>query len=203
MCEEARERLILERLTRAPKTYRKSHVQVTFTLDNFYPWCRARQRCFRPRFVTLRRSNHLRQPDLGCRSTESLRCRSHRNTVQLNCTAIDDMKHSRVPPDALTYSILISGFLQNGDLRYSMEWYYKMMHGGFVPATFLVNNLMAALHGSGQGQQVVMLFRDMERHGVRKNEQSFEIAMEACEKFGLEDARAQIENEFKDYLAVH
>ncbi|KAF9286070.1 hypothetical protein BGZ68_003267 [Mortierella alpina] len=115
---------------------------------------------------------------------------------------LDDMKRSRVPPDALTYSILISGFLQNGDLRYSMEWYYKMMHGGFVPATFLVNNLMAALHGSGQGQQVVMLFRDMERHGVRKNEQSFEIAMEACEKFGLEEARAQIEDEFKDYLAV-
>ncbi|KAF9569160.1 hypothetical protein EC968_002706 [Mortierella alpina] len=115
---------------------------------------------------------------------------------------LNDMKHSRVAPDALTYSILISGFLQNGDLRYSMEWYYKMMHGGFVPATFLVNNLMAALHGSGQGQQVVMLFRDMERHGVRKNEQSFEIAMEACEKFGLEEARVQIENEFKDYLAV-
>ncbi|CAO3568329.1 unnamed protein product [Mortierella alpina] len=115
---------------------------------------------------------------------------------------LDDMKRSRVPPDALTYSILISGFLQNGDLRYSMEWYYKMMHSGFVPATFLVNNLMAALHGSGQGQQVVMLFRDMERHGVRKNEQSFEIAMEACEKFGLEDARALIEDEFKDYLAV-
>ena len=35
VCEEVHGRLILERLTRAPKTYRKSHVQVTFTLDNF------------------------------------------------------------------------------------------------------------------------------------------------------------------------
>ncbi|KAI8596527.1 hypothetical protein EDD21DRAFT_388018 [Dissophora ornata] len=115
--------------------------------------------------------------------------------------ALDDMKHSRVAPDALTYSILISGFLQNGDLRYAMEWYYKMMDGGFIPATFVINNLMAALHGSGQGQQVLMMWREMDRLGIKKNEQSFEIGLEACEKFGLHDAIPQIEEELKIYLA--
>jgi len=114
--------------------------------------------------------------------------------------ALDDMKQSRVAPDALTYSILISGFLQNGDLRYAMEWYYKMMDGGFIPATFVINNLMAALHGSGQGQQVLMMWREMDRLKIKKNEQSFEIALEACEKFGLHDALPQIEEELKTYL---
>ncbi|KAF9186431.1 hypothetical protein BGZ51_002017 [Haplosporangium sp. Z 767] len=113
---------------------------------------------------------------------------------------LDDMKHSKVRPDALTYSILITGFLQNGDLRFSMEWYFKMVDNGFVPAPFVVNNLMAALHGSGQGQQVMLLWQEMNRLRIRKNEQSYEIALEACEKYGL-DARDQIEEEFRTYLA--
>ncbi|KAG0258197.1 hypothetical protein BG011_003430 [Mortierella polycephala] len=103
-------------------------------------------------------------------------------------------------PDALTYSILITGFLQNGDLRYSMEWFFKMIDSGFVPAPFVFNSLMAALHGSGQGQQVMLLWQEMDRLRVRKNEQSYEIAREACEKYDL-DARYQIEEEFKIYLA--
>ena len=113
----------------------------------------------------------------------------------------DDMTDSGVRPDALSYSILISGYLQNGDLRYSMEWYYKMMDKGFVPAPFLINNLMAALHGSGQGQQVLVLWNEMGRMDIRKNEQSYEIVLETCEKYGLEDARKQIEWEFQHYLA--
>ncbi|KAI7820971.1 hypothetical protein BC939DRAFT_494330 [Gamsiella multidivaricata] len=115
--------------------------------------------------------------------------------------SLEDMKRSKVAPDALTYSILISGFLQNGDLRYAMEWYYKMMDGGFVPATFVFNNLMAALHGSGQGQQVLLMWAEMDRIDIKKNEQSFEIALEACEKFDLHDARPQIEEQLKTYLA--
>ncbi|KAG0311932.1 hypothetical protein BGZ99_009827 [Dissophora globulifera] len=115
--------------------------------------------------------------------------------------AFDDMKRSRVRPDALTYSILISGFLQNGDLRYAMEWYYKMMEGGHIPATFVINNLMAALHGSGQGQQVLVMWHEMDRIGIKKTEQSYEIALEACEKYGLDDALPQIEEELKIFLA--
>ncbi|GJJ78980.1 hypothetical protein EMPS_11339 [Entomortierella parvispora] len=113
----------------------------------------------------------------------------------------DDMTYSRVPPDALSYSILISGYLQNGDLRYSMEWYYKMMERGFVPAAFLINNLMAALHGSGQGEQVLVLWNEMSRMDIRKNEQSYEIVLETCEKYGLDDARKQIEWDFQHFLA--
>lgn len=113
----------------------------------------------------------------------------------------NDMGDSGVRPDALSYSILISGYLQNGDLRYSMEWYYKMMDRGFVPAAFLVNNLMAALHGSGQGQQALLLWNEMGRLDIRKNEQSYEIVLETCEKYGLEDARKQIEWEFQHFLA--
>ncbi|KAG0050051.1 hypothetical protein BGZ83_005172 [Gryganskiella cystojenkinii] len=112
----------------------------------------------------------------------------------------DEMKASRVMPDKLTYSILISGFLQNGDLRYSMEWYYRMIEQGFTPAVFLVNNLMAALYGSGQGQQVILLAKEMERMSLRKNEQSFEILFETCEKYGLSDARSKLEEEYNDYL---
>ncbi|KAF9100330.1 hypothetical protein BGX27_000448 [Mortierella sp. AM989] len=113
---------------------------------------------------------------------------------------LKDMKQSRVQPDALTYSILISGYLQNGDLRFAMEWYYKMIEGGHVPATLVVNNLMAALHGSGQGQQVMMLWREMDHLGMKKNEQSFEIALEACEKFGLHEAQSRIEEELQRFL---
>ncbi|KAK3847810.1 MAG: hypothetical protein J3R72DRAFT_430845 [Linnemannia gamsii] len=115
---------------------------------------------------------------------------------------LDDMSRTRVEPDALTYSILISGYLQNGDLRYSMEWYYKMIEGGFKPAPFVMNNLMSALHGSGQGQQVLMLWREMGRLRIRKNQRSYEILFEICDEFGLDDQRAEIEEEFKTFL-VH
>ncbi|KAF9995247.1 hypothetical protein BGZ79_011070 [Entomortierella chlamydospora] len=115
--------------------------------------------------------------------------------------ALEDMKRSRVPPDNLTYSILISGYLQNGDLRFAMEWYYKMIESGHVPTTRVANNLMAALHGSGQGQQVLLLWREMDRMNVGKNDQSFEIALEACEKFGLHDDKLRIEKELNIYLS--
>ncbi|KAF8984245.1 hypothetical protein BGZ46_008547 [Entomortierella lignicola] len=114
---------------------------------------------------------------------------------------LEDMKNSHVAPDALTYSILISGYLQNGDLRYAMEWYYKMLDSRLVPSTYLLNNLMAALHGSGQGQQVMLLWSEMSRLNIGKNQQSFEIALEACEKFGLHDARSQIEGELNHFLS--
>ncbi|KAF9902599.1 hypothetical protein BX616_001881 [Lobosporangium transversale] len=114
--------------------------------------------------------------------------------------ALEDMRKSRVIPDALTYSILISGYLQNGDLRFAMQWYYKMIEGGYRPATFVFNNLMAALHGSGQGEQVMMLWHEMERLRIKKNSQTFEIALEACEKFGMDSER--IEEELKTYLAT-
>jgi pentatricopeptide repeat protein len=116
--------------------------------------------------------------------------------------SLEDMRRCRVKPDALTYSILISGFLQNGDLRYAMEWYYKMMEGGFKPAVFVLNNLMAALHGSGQGQQVLVMWHEINRMGLRKDEQTFEIVLEACEKYGLDEARPQIEEELKTFLAT-
>ncbi|KAF9348445.1 hypothetical protein BGX26_000158 [Mortierella sp. AD094] len=115
--------------------------------------------------------------------------------------ALEDMKRSRVPPDNLTYSILISGYLQNGDLRFAMEWYYKMIESGHIPTTRVINNLMAALHGSGQGQQVLLLWREMDRMNVGKNDQSFEIALEACEKFGLHDDKSRIEEELKVFLS--
>ncbi|KAF9123230.1 hypothetical protein BGW39_009158 [Mortierella sp. 14UC] len=116
---------------------------------------------------------------------------------------LDDMSRSKVTPDALTYSVLISGYLQNGDLRYSMEWYYKMIEGGFKPAPFVMNNLMSALHGSGQGQQVLMLWREMNRQGIRKNKRTYEILFEICDEYGLDDQRATIEEEFKNYLVHH
>ncbi|KAF9904015.1 hypothetical protein EC991_003163 [Linnemannia zychae] len=116
---------------------------------------------------------------------------------------LDDMSRSKVAPDALTYSILISGYLQNGDLRYSMEWYFKMIEGGFKPAPFVMNNLMSALHGSGQGQQVLLLWREMTRQGIRKNKRTYEILFEICDEYGLDDQRAMIEEEFKTYLVHH
>ncbi|KAI1314842.1 hypothetical protein EDD11_001667 [Mortierella claussenii] len=115
--------------------------------------------------------------------------------------ALDDMRASHVRPDALTYSILIAGFLQNGDLRYAMEWYYKMIEGGHRPATFMFNNLMAALHMSGEGQRVMMLWHEMGRLRVKKNSRTFETVLETCEKYGMDDARVQVEEQLKLYLA--
>ncbi|KAF9979516.1 hypothetical protein BGZ65_006448 [Modicella reniformis] len=115
---------------------------------------------------------------------------------------LNDMKECKVKPDVLTYSILISGYLQNGDLRFAMEWYYKMIKGGFRPAAFLLNNLMAALHGSGEGQQVAMMWHEIHRMELQKDEQTFEIALEACQKYGLHDVRAQVEEELKNFLAA-
>ncbi|KAF9122558.1 hypothetical protein BG015_005527, partial [Linnemannia schmuckeri] len=112
-----------------------------------------------------------------------------------------DMRRSKIAPDALTYSILISGYLQNGDLRYAMEWYYTMLEGGFKPAPFVMNNLMSALHGSGQGTQVLMLWREMTQQGVRKNERSYEIMFDVCDEYNFHEQRPAIEEEFKTYLA--
>ncbi|KAG9064873.1 hypothetical protein KI688_003134 [Linnemannia hyalina] len=67
------------------------------------------------------------------------------------------LQPDQINPDALTYSVVISVYPQNGDLRYVMEWYYTMLDGGFKPAPFMMNNLMSALHGSGQGMQILAL----------------------------------------------
>ncbi|KAF9537881.1 hypothetical protein EC957_007546 [Mortierella hygrophila] len=71
----------------------------------------------------------------------------------------DSGRHAaiQINPEALTYSVMISEYPQNGDLRYAMEWYYKMLDGGFKPARFMMNNLMSALHGSEQGMQILVL----------------------------------------------
>jgi pentatricopeptide repeat protein len=111
------------------------------------------------------------------------------------------MKRSKVRPDALTYSILISGFLQNGDLRYAMEWYYKMMDGGYRPASFIINNLMAALHASGQGRQVLTMWRETGRLGLSRDEQTYEIVIESCKKYNLDEAHAEIQEELRTFLA--
>ncbi|KAK5808847.1 hypothetical protein F5H01DRAFT_415844 [Linnemannia elongata] len=114
-----------------------------------------------------------------------------------------DMRRSKIDPDALTYSVLISGYLQNGDLRYAMEWYYTMLDGGFKPAPFVVNNLMSALHGSGQGTQILVLWREMTQLGIRKNERSYEIMFDVCDEYNFDEQRPAIEEEFKTYLAHH
>lgn len=112
-----------------------------------------------------------------------------------------DMRRSKINPDALTYSVLISGYLQNGDLRYAMEWYYTMLDGGFKPAPFVMNNLMSALHGSGQGTQILVLWREMTQLGIRKNERSYEIMFDVCDEYSFDEQRPAIEEEFKTYLA--
>ncbi|KAF9413425.1 hypothetical protein BGZ94_000731 [Podila epigama] len=114
---------------------------------------------------------------------------------------LKDMKRAHVSPDALTYSILISGYLQNGDLRYSMEWYYKMLENRMIPATSVVNKLMAALHGAGQDSQVLVLWHELNRLGIRKNEETFEIAFEACKHSKNGRVHQEIEDEFKLFLA--
>lgn len=114
-----------------------------------------------------------------------------------------DMRRSKIEPDALTYSVLISGYLQHGDLRYAMEWYYKMLDGGYKPAPFVMNNLMSALHGSGQGAQILMLWREMAHQGIRKNERTYEIMFDVCDEYNFDEQRPAIEEEFKNYLAHH
>ncbi|KAF9326951.1 hypothetical protein BG006_009679 [Podila minutissima] len=119
----------------------------------------------------------------------------------------ETMDALRIRPDQRSFNALLSAYAlqgdmdQNGDLRYSMEWYYKMLESGMKPATLVVNNLMAALHGSGEGQKVLLLWQEMGRRGIRKNEQSYEIVLEACEKYDLQNARRDVEEEFKDFLA--
>ncbi|KAG0344735.1 hypothetical protein BG004_004211 [Podila humilis] len=119
---------------------------------------------------------------------------------EMMCT-LDDMRRSNVFPDALTYSVLISGFLRNGDLRFAVDWYFKMQESGMKPATTVVNNLMAALHGSSEGQKVLMLFHDMGDRMIRKDERTYEIVLDTCTKFNLHSSRHAIEEEFKEYLA--
>ncbi|KAF9919789.1 hypothetical protein FBU30_010535 [Linnemannia zychae] len=114
---------------------------------------------------------------------------------------LEDMRVSKITPDALTYSILISGYLQHGDLRYAMEWYYKMAQSNLKPAVLVVNNLMSALHGSGQGQQALFLWKEMDRLQINKNERSYEIILDICEKYNLDEQRVRVEEELKVYLA--
>ncbi|KAG0228863.1 hypothetical protein BGW41_003258 [Actinomortierella wolfii] len=103
---------------------------------------------------------------------------------------------AHIKPELLTYETLIVGHLRSGNLRYAVDTYFTMRENDLYAHSAIHNQLLSALVASGQAQQTLQLWRDISRSGRSRDEQSFKIMFDACERFQLLEQRHEIEQEW-------
>ncbi|RUS33527.1 hypothetical protein BC938DRAFT_471226 [Jimgerdemannia flammicorona] len=107
-------------------------------------------------------------------------------------------------PDFVTYSIMINSFLDAGDTRSAMGFYHDMRtHRGITLPVQIFNALMAACEQQGNPTQVIGLWKDMRMARVNPDQDSYDIVLEACRKYGHMDTWQMIqEQQHKDEMLL-
>ncbi|KAL1915144.1 uncharacterized protein VTP21DRAFT_7625 [Calcarisporiella thermophila] len=109
-----------------------------------------------------------------------------------------EMRQAKIPPDHLTFSIMIRAHLAARQPREAMQQYTKMMRWRIRPDADVVNDLMATWSQAGNISQVLSLWHDAKRIGVRLNEESYDIILKACEHHGHTETAKVIARELED-----
>ncbi|KAF9163908.1 hypothetical protein DFQ26_002021 [Actinomortierella ambigua] len=149
--------------------------------------------------INLMRQNGIREDVRSCNILLSAYARA--NEPEKMMRAFRRMTHElHIAPELLTYETLILGHLRSGNLRFAVDMYFAMRRErNFYGHSAVHNQLLSALVASGQAQQVLQLWRDLARSDRSRDEQSFRIMLDACDRFGLVEHRGPIEEDFKSW----
>ncbi|KAF9977373.1 hypothetical protein BGZ73_006243 [Actinomortierella ambigua] len=144
--------------------------------------------------INLMRQNGIREDVRSCNILISAYARA--NEPEKMMRTFRRMTHElQIPPESLTYEMLILGHLRGGNLRYAIDMYFAMRERDLYGHSVVHNQLLSALVASGQAQQTLQLWRDLSRSDRVLDDQSFGIMLDACDRFGLLEERHQIEQD--------
>ncbi|XP_004301846.1 PREDICTED: pentatricopeptide repeat-containing protein At1g19720-like [Fragaria vesca subsp. vesca] len=91
------------------------------------------------------------------------------------------MQESDVRPNAITYNVMITGYIQNGDADQAMDLFQMMERDGKVKRnTASWNSLIAGYAQLGEINEALRIFRKMQTFGVSPNAVTLLSILPAC-----------------------
>merc|ERR1719301_447708 len=80
---------------------------------------------------------------------------------------LEDMKTNRVDPDIITYSTIVKGYCNSGDVDRAFQVLKEMKRDGiYAPDEILYNSLLDGCARQGRVDQALRLLEDMRCSGV-------------------------------------
>ncbi|KAF8707071.1 hypothetical protein HU200_030300 [Digitaria exilis] len=99
------------------------------------------------------------------------------------------MISDRLPPSAVTYTVLIHAYCRKGNLYSAYGWFQKMLEEGVEPNEITYNVLIHALCRMGRTQLAYHHFYEMLERGLAPNKYTYTLLIDGnCKEGSWEDA---------------
>ncbi|KAG0463837.1 hypothetical protein HPP92_019906 [Vanilla planifolia] len=106
------------------------------------------------------------------------------------------------PPDVISYSTVIDGYCQAGELQKAYELFEEMGKKGLKPNKFTVNSIMGLLCRNGLAVEAERLLVQMVNQGIVPDSSVYTTLMNGFSKIGDLSAVYRMVNEMKDRVSL-
>jgi len=100
-------------------------------------------------------------------------------------------KAARVPPEEVSYSVVIESYSRKGDVRGAAGWLEEMASSPFKPNVFSFNAVIAGFARKAQAVEAAEWFDRMVAEGLEPNVISYTAVIDGCAKAGDADGAAR------------